>query len=693
MDELTHIEQQLLELTEHMETVIQKYLRSDFDSIEAYNANACEIAEAYRVLVVWDFPVNFSETSARRLVSIAENGPRCGVYTVIIMDTSAEKRLPYGFSPADLERTSHMIEQNSQAGFVWRHQAFERHPWFRHSSNTRTIKTCCQHGGSDCKNRAECSSTLRKAFASRETEPGKLVAEDHRKRYRSTARPARSDNIQSLILGERTAHHVIVVGRTGSGKSNLMHVIITSLALSYSPQEIELYLVDFKQGVEFKPYAVCGLPHAKVIAIESEREFGISVLEGLDRELHRCGESFRAANVSNIADYRRSGEPLSRILPLVDEFQEFFSQDDGISSQARVILDRLVRQGRSQGIHVMLGSQTLKGASDLPHSIISQMGVRIALQCTEADARQIMGDDNLVNRQLTRPGEAIYNPESGEVHANKLFQVALFTEDDRENYLGKIARLAQTDDRAFVNPIVFEGNEPANLEACLPLRKALELDSWPARLKGADAWLGEPIAIRPPVSARFRKQGGSNVLMVARDEQQGVGAVLACLVSLMAQDAPARAEFYVANMTTADSEWNEIPNILREVFPHQIKFVGRKNLTTVLDTLAGLADQRACDETFEYGEIFVVFLGLHRVRDLRDDHDGVSSYFKGDDDDGPDPKALFAKIMREGPESGIHVIAWCDAYSNVNRIDLATDWGIFNAGGRANESRRFPARN
>ena len=481
--------------------------------------------------------------------------------------------------------------------------------------------------------------------------------------------PHGANKIQSLILGERTAHHVIVVGRTGSGKSNLMHVIITSLALSYSPQEIELYLVDFKQGVEFKPYAVCGLPHAKVIAIESEREFGISVLEGLDRELHRRGELFRAANVSNIADYRRSGEPLSRILLLVDEFQEFFSQDDGISSQARVILDRLVRQGRSQGIHVMLGSQTLKGASDLPHSIISQMGVRIALQCTEADARQIMGDDNLVNRQLTRPGEAIYNPESGEVHANKLFQVALFTEDDRENYLGKIARLAQTDDRAFGTPIVFEGNEPANLEACLPLRKALELDSWPARLKGADAWLGEPIAIRPPVSARFRKQGGSNVLMVARDEQQGVGAVLACLVSLMAQYAPARAEFYVANMTTADSEWNEIPNILREVFPHEIKFVGRKNLTTVLDTLAGLADQRACDETFEYGEIFVVFLGLHRVRDLRDDHDGVSSYFKGDDDDGPDPKALFAKIMREGPESGIHVIAWCDAYSNVNRID------------------------
>src|SRR5213075_1129707 len=92
--EPSHIEQQLLELTEHMETVIQKYLRNDFDSIEQYNDNAGEIAEAYHVLVVWDFPVNFTETSARRLVSIAENGPRCGVYTIVMMDTSAEKRLP-----------------------------------------------------------------------------------------------------------------------------------------------------------------------------------------------------------------------------------------------------------------------------------------------------------------------------------------------------------------------------------------------------------------------------------------------------------------------------------------------------------------------------------------------------------------------------------------------------------------------
>ena len=64
---------------------------------------------------------------------------------------------------------------------------------------------------------------------------------------------------------------------------------------------MQLYLIDFKKGVEFKPYAAHQLPHARVIAIESEREFGLSVLQGLDAELKRRGDLFRKAGVDGIA--------------------------------------------------------------------------------------------------------------------------------------------------------------------------------------------------------------------------------------------------------------------------------------------------------------------------------------------------------------------------------------------------------
>ena len=61
--EPAHIEQRLADLTEHMENVIQKYLRNEFETIEEYNAHAGEVAEPFRVLVVANFPANFTRRS------------------------------------------------------------------------------------------------------------------------------------------------------------------------------------------------------------------------------------------------------------------------------------------------------------------------------------------------------------------------------------------------------------------------------------------------------------------------------------------------------------------------------------------------------------------------------------------------------------------------------------------------------
>ena len=102
-----HIDKRLKELTEHVENVIQKYLRHKFETIEDYNRQANEVAEPYRVLVVLDFPVNFTEAAARRLVSLVQHGPRCGVYPIIVQDLS--KPLPNGFTPEDLYQAAATI--------------------------------------------------------------------------------------------------------------------------------------------------------------------------------------------------------------------------------------------------------------------------------------------------------------------------------------------------------------------------------------------------------------------------------------------------------------------------------------------------------------------------------------------------------------------------------------------------------
>jgi S-DNA-T family DNA segregation ATPase FtsK/SpoIIIE len=227
--------------------------------------------------------------------------------------------------------------------------------------------------------------------------------------------------LQYLAIGKGTKQHALLAGKTGSGKSTLLHIIITNLALTCSPDEVEFYLIDFKKGVEFKCYADAKLPHAKVIAIESDREFALSVLQRIDEELRRRGEMYRKLGVQDLAGYKKAGgtEPMPRSLLLIDEFQEFFVEDDAVAQGAALLLDRIVRQGRAFGIHVFLGSQTLGGAYTLARTTLGQMVIRIALQCNEADAALIMDDGNTAARLLSRPGEGIYNDAAGAIEGQQ----------------------------------------------------------------------------------------------------------------------------------------------------------------------------------------------------------------------------------------------------------------------------------
>ncbi|HMC11559.1 MAG TPA: FtsK/SpoIIIE domain-containing protein, partial [Pirellulaceae bacterium] len=113
-----HIHQRLADLTEHMENVIQKYLRNEFASIQEYNQHAGEVAEPFQILVIANFPANFSEEAARRLASIATSGARCGVYTLISADTKLA--LPRNFDLADIEaQAATLVWDLGERRFRW----------------------------------------------------------------------------------------------------------------------------------------------------------------------------------------------------------------------------------------------------------------------------------------------------------------------------------------------------------------------------------------------------------------------------------------------------------------------------------------------------------------------------------------------------------------------------------------------
>jgi hypothetical protein len=688
--ETAQIEKRLADTTEHMENVIQKYLRNQYASIEEYNAQAGEVAEPYRVLVVANFPANFSLEAARRLASIAASGASCGVFTLVSVDPRQPG--PQGWTLADLEQPSENLRWRN-GHFEWNDADFGQYPLTLDAPpDPATLASIVQAVGAKAKE----AGRVEVDFEFVAPQADRWWTGDSRGGITVPLGRSGATKRQMLALGRGTSQHALVAGKTGSGKSTLLHALITNLAMHYGPDEVELYLIDFKKGVEFKTYATHELPHARVVAVESEREFGLSVLQRLDAELKRRGELFRAAGVQDVAAYREKnpsrpaagdglGAPMPRILLVVDEFQEFFVEDDKLSQEAALLLDRLVRQGRAFGLHVLLGSQTLGGAYSLARSTIDQMAVRIALQCSEADANLILSKDNNAARLLSRPGEAIYNDANGLIEGNDVFQVVWLPESRREVYLDRLRSMARECHFAPPAPtIVFEGNNPADVEKNHLLGGLIESASVAsaARRVSSDrtVWLGDALAIKEPTKAVFRRQSGSSLLVIGQQAEAARAVLAAAAVALAAQDEKRGQPSFSAaekegcplfTITLLDGSPADDPEVgylgrLAATLPDQVRLASLREKPNALDQLADELHRRQQDPHQVEPPLFLLVYGLHRYRDLRKPDDDYGFGRRGEEK-APTPAERFAELVREGPAVGIHLIVWCDSLANAQR--------------------------
>ena len=654
------IEERLAELSEHIEKVIQMYLRNEYETITQYNEQAGSVAEKYHFLVVSDFPAGFSETTAKRLQSIATSGARCGVFTLIHWDQ--RQPLPDGFAVDELRKNSVCIRAEKGDLMLSREQAqlganlvFDPPP---HPDLAAALVHKIGKNSID-------SNRVEVPFAQIAPPPAEMWTGDTTQELRVAIGRTGATKMQMLAIGKGTRQHALFAGKTGSGKSTLFHVIITNLALACSPDQVEFYLIDFKKGVEFKCYASKRLPHARVVAIESDREFALSVLQRVDEELKRRGDIFRKMGVQDIAGYKRAGctEPMPRSLLLIDEFQEFFVDDDTIAQTASLLFDRIVRQGRAFGIHVLLGSQSLGGAYSLARATLGQMVIRVALQCNEADAYLIMDDSNSAPRLLSRPGEGIYNDAGGALEGNSPFQVVWLPDDERDEWLDKVSALAAKHHDKHPSPIVFEGNAPADLRENDLLSAVL--DTAPTKTPHASrCWLGAPNSIKGPTEVVFRRQSGNHLLIVGQREEAALSIIGLSMLALAAQHPVGTAKFVLLHGANPDSPDEEFIGQIAAVIPHEVKIARGNDIAEVMSEIAAAQKARASGEQNESApSVFFFIHGLHKFKKLR--HEDDFSFSSGDGE--ANPGSQFIDIITEGSTHGIHIIATVDTYNNVNR--------------------------
>jgi len=187
--------------------------------------------------------------------------------------------------------------------------------------------------------------------------------------------------------------HGLVVGATGSGKSELLRTLVLGLAMTHPPDRLNLVLVDFKGGATFAGMA--DLPHVSAMITNLAGELALvdRMHDALAGEMVRRQEALRSAgNLASVHDYQGRRDrgadlpPLTSLLIVVDEFSELLVAKPELT-ELFVAIGRL---GRSLGLHLLLASQRLEEGR--LRGLDSHLSYRIGLRTFSAqESRTVLG--------------------------------------------------------------------------------------------------------------------------------------------------------------------------------------------------------------------------------------------------------------------------------------------------------------
>ena len=440
-------------------------------------------------------------------------------------------------------------------------------------------------------------------------------------------------------------HNALITGAVGQGKSNLISVVVHSLCQRYSPSEVEFYMLDFKEGVTLQAFAPdpstgSFLPHARVLGLDADREYGVNVLRHLFAIYRQRMATFKAAGVQNIRQYRLADPEaiMPRIVVVIDEFQMLFADQDTVATTASDLIIKGARLFRACGIHFILASQTIGSGGMLGgttgQALFAQIPVRLALKNSLAESHATLGIKNDAASHI-RSREAIVNLDYGELSSNRKTTIA-YADD------AILAELRTTwwqqAQGTVTPPEVFEGERRLRLGDDARIL---------TNLQSRHAMLGRRITVGvAPLAAEFSTDVGRNLALFGTGP--GHTILLNTVLSLL-HSTPA-AEIIVLDLA---NDWHSPEhNNVRIHFERQLtrlgstyRVVGKHQADALIDELAEQVANRADDASAP--PVYIIGLGLERWRS-----------------DTTKIKTLFAN----GPLSDIHLLGWWNKYSSFKAM-------------------------
>lgn len=652
-------------LASRTENIIQNLLQDDMANIADYNRGKSEKV-AYTILVLKDIPAGYGNELGNKLSNIMRNGPRAGVSVMALVDEDEANRNEETLKMYRLLQKSASTAQCALCDLTSPDNDDEQHK----------SATAAHY---DAFPRSVMSAIVEKVNQAMEIKQETILRFNEYMLPEKQWWTGQSANRIDLPFGlsndmkttalqitqESGQNSAVVIGIPGSGKSVFLHTIIASAITHYSPKELQLYLLDFS-GVEFNVYANHKLPHARVIAPEAEREFGLSILREVYEEGTRRMDLCRENGVTNIVELKRVNPDLvvPRLLVIIDEFQKIFEiENDNISKEANSKIHAIIQEYRKFGINLILATQKLPAKSIVPYDLIAN---RVVFKSEPNDFSNLINWPRMIPAPRMLTGTCIYNNESGAEMANMVTRSYFINASkELEELLDRVRAFAEQ------NPSLNDKHELRTFRSDeLPIyakRICSNRHTTPQDIpREVGVYVGESIAISPcHVYMPLTKESNNNILIIGGDQSVAKGIAYHTLISELTQHTPKSCKMYLLNFMMPDDPMqnlfaNDSFNVISD-FADIMEMNNEEDVATILDyIIKDVIDARKKDPSLPLEHVYINIFDFQRGRMF--DSTGIRNDFESEH------AQQLAYILKNGPMVGVFTTLQVDNITNLNRM-------------------------
>lgn len=470
--------------------------------------------------------------------------------------------------------------------------------------------------------------------------------------------------------------HCFIIGQSGTGKSVFLHDVIIGAMAKYSPDELELYLMDFKiGGVEFNRYR--NEKHVKALLVDnSDIQITLEILRDISNKMRERGKQLRASGVSNIVEYNQVNptKKMPRIVFIADECHVMFptmnSKDTKLYREISEILQKIAKEGRSQGVHLVLATQTIAQA-EISSEILNNISDFYLLKCSPSDSERLVRGSVDTTSGL-KTGQVLHH----DIDHDVVFKSTYLPTSQTLEIIKKIndkTKASKNEQFYFVGSQIFEIDDEV---------KNLLIE------KGDAISFGRSIDTKmEPVVIPLRNEYADNVMLFGiNDEEQVSRTTMASIKSLRISNKNIKIK--VINCLSAEQR-NTTKMLNDRENKGEIELLNPQNGGGELVNIANSIMERTAEPTVLY------ILGQERFRELRmdmeiaftkptvaaDDFGFDSSMFTAGDSGSMNfnsyQKAI-EYILKNGAEVGVHVILQIDKPKQLLFSDYMSAKDFFN---------------